>query len=608
MTALQNVQTVLSRRLSGEEQHARRKRWEANIIFYMVFMLIGGVPLLVTSSAAAWAYHRYGLPRWKRAGLAVLAAVWAVLVVVTALRVGVGDPLGGYGVFWLAIAGSAPIGAEVIRMWPKARRFFTGETIGEQYEREAQRLERKQQQQSQKAEAAVTGDIPQVRDHINLGWYMSGDEFPKGLDVIKTPQGFLYLTNRALNQHMLVIGRTGAGKTETLKRLVWEVAQSTDRDIFVIDGKGESAFALAVASILHQTGRGQIPIFTMGGTEQYGSVYNAFVGGKQQICNRLIELMQLNKAEGNATYYAKINKTLTQWFCGIGAEWVQPPRSLEELRDRANLGWLKNAYQQDTRTLQEINEVDPQHFADYAWGVRELHLSLSPYIDPSGFVIEQCRGAVFSLKTMSVGTFGNSFFRFFIEDMKDFVSNRVQRPSLMIVDEFQEFGQTNITSLLSMARSKELSIVLATQSTSSLGEGTIKEKILDNTATKVLMGCDRPEDIATLAGTRTIPHFTMQTKDGDVNNMGSLRMEETFAVPPNVVRQLPRGEGFIIRQGLAAHVKIAQIPRIQESEGALIQYLKPAQPAAPAMPAAEPPKKQRRSKNGSQPEDSANQF
>ena len=57
---------------------------------------------------------------------------------------------------------------------------------------------------------------------------------------IENYRNWLRFDEKQLNRHMFILGTTGAGKTETINRIIWEVLQNTNRDVFVIDGKGET--------------------------------------------------------------------------------------------------------------------------------------------------------------------------------------------------------------------------------------------------------------------------------------------------------------------------------------------------------------------------------
>lgn len=76
------------------------------------------------------------------------------------------------------------------------------------------------------------------------------------------------------------------------------------------------------------------------------------------------------------------------------------------------------------------------------------------------------------------------------------MGKRQKRPGLLIIDEFGAFGNKNIIALLTMARSADLGVILATQDIASLGEENERRLILANTPTKILMATDFPEEIA----------------------------------------------------------------------------------------------------------------
>jgi hypothetical protein len=67
--------------------------------------------------------------------------------------------------------------------------------------------------------------------------------------------------------------------------------------------------------------------------------------------------------------------------------------------------------------------------------------------------------------------------------------------------------------------------------------------------------------LAALAGTRLEVQSSLQHEDGRATGVGSGRSQHVFKVDPNQVRQLGRGECFVIREGRAAQVQIAQAPK-----------------------------------------------
>jgi predicted NACHT family NTPase len=62
-----------------------------------------------------------------------------------------------------------------------------------------------------------------------------------GEAVLPVHRGWVSVPLERLARHMLVLGASGSGKTETLLRLVWAVARSSDWRIFFLDAKGDEA-------------------------------------------------------------------------------------------------------------------------------------------------------------------------------------------------------------------------------------------------------------------------------------------------------------------------------------------------------------------------------
>jgi hypothetical protein len=158
-----------------------------------------------------------------------------------------------------------------------------------------------------------------------------------------------------------------------------------------------------------------------------------------------------------------------------------------------------------------------------------------------------------------VGDTSKRFLDFLVEDLKDFIGKRQQHPSVLIIDEFGQFSNKNITALLSLARSSQLGVILATQDVASLKDETTKKLVLANTRTKLLMATDFPEDVAILAGTFYQIEASIQQQDGGLTGLGSARVQHAFKVDMNEVAQLQPGEAFLIRQRHAAKIKIKSI-------------------------------------------------
>ena len=265
----------------------------------------------------------------------------------------------------------------------------------------------------------------------------------------------------------------------------------------MVDGKGDERLANDIRSLAYHHGRGEAPVFRLG-FEKSGAVYDGFRGQPTDIYNRLCALIGMADTEGNAQYYADVNRDLLQLICYAS---VGPPRNFEELRERLNKKWLEEAYRDDEVEQATIEQLDSRQLEGLSYRLRPLAREFGKYVGDGGFALEETPCAIFSLRVQSVGDTAQRFLDFLVEDLKDFIGKRQTRPAVLIIDEFGQFSNKNITALLSLARSAKLAIILATQDVASLKDEQTKKLVLANTRTKILMATEFPEELAELAGT-----------------------------------------------------------------------------------------------------------
>jgi len=235
------------------------------------------------------------------------------------------------------------------------------------------------------------------------------------------------------------------------------------------------------------------------------------------------------------------------------------PRNFEELRTRLNKSWLLKAYEHDLDEYEAIQELDEKNLHGLVHRIRPLAREFSPSIGDEGFSLEETACAIFSLRVQSVGDTAQRFLDFLVEDLKDFIGKRQKEPSILIIDEFGQFSNSNITALLSLARSSKLAVILATQDVASLKDEKTKKLVLANTRTKLLMASDFPEDVAQLAGTVFQIEASTQIMNGDATGMGSARTQHAFKIDMNEAGKLSAGEAFLIRQRHVAKLKVRRI-------------------------------------------------
>lgn len=534
--------------------------WLLRLALYATAGLVAGPATI----GAALVWQNLPLPLYWRRILYAAATTW-LLVAVAAFEQGLITSLWSW---WVVAFPLFPLCYLLLKGIDVFSHFTRPRALSDQLKELVEAEQRQDQTLAHRADRRA--EPPTTPGWLRLGVFLKGDRFPL-LTHIEKRDGWLWLSERCLDEHIFVLGTTGAGKSETIKRLLLEIFATTNRDVFFVDGKGDEGLAQDVRSLATHFGRGLAPVFRLG-HQTHGAIYDGFRGQGSDVYNRLCALIGVEEAEGNAQYYADINRDLLQLVCYApgGA-----PRNFEQVRERLSRPWLLRAYQHDRAEIEEIKTIEEKDIEGLKRRIRPLAREFGVVIGEEGFALEESHCAIFSLRTQSVGDSARRLIHFLVEDIKDFVGKRQRRPAVLVIDEFGQFKNDNILALLSMARSSNLGVILATQDVASLKDEPTKRLVLANTRTKLLMATDYPEDVGTLAGTILQLESSVQHKEGDPTGMGSARVQHSFKVDMNEVARLQPGEAFLIRQRHAAKLKVRAIgtlpPRCAAGAGAAPQ-------------------------------------
>lgn len=543
----------------------------------------------------AFLLQRAPLPRRVRVVWGGCALLWLGGLLLA------GNPL-RYGLtlmeLWVLTLPLVPVASVALSGCVMLSRFFKPKSLQEQLAEEQQSAEARQARLTQ--DASRRPEVGQQPALLRLGARIRGQRFPEelGLAVV---DNWVVLSEEVLDQHLFVLGTTGAGKSEALKRLVHEVLLATDRHVYLVDGKGDEGLANDIRSLCVQHGRGPAPVFRLG-FARGGAIYDGFRGEAADIYNRLCALIGIRDAEGNAQYYADVNRTILQYVCNAPQG---PPRSFEELLRRADKAWLLEAYAGDAERRRYIEVLSGKHVEGLLFRLIPLAEDFNARIGPEGFALEETPAAIFSLRVQSVGDTAERFLDFLVEDLKDFIGKRQRHPAVLVIDEFGQFSNRNITALLSLARSAQLGIILATQDVASLRDEQTKQLVLANTRTKLLMATDFPQEVGELAGTVLRLEHSIQHREGDATGLGSARVQHQFAIDPNEVAQLRPGEAFIIRQRRHAKIQVRALDEVvqvpEQAEEVRPRGAPPPPPPAPSAPGAAGEKAEKQGKPTKRP-------
>lgn len=453
------------------------------------------------------------------------------------------NPSGVTIVFWILAVPLIPLGVVGMSVLTWLLDYLRPKSLEDWEEQERRELDRYEQHLSRKAQKSVHSPPADNSDLLYLGPHIKHSSLPDYIGI-KQVGSWVALEKWVLDQHFFLLGATGAGKSTTIKRLVWEVLTKTDRDVFVVDGKGEEEFASELRSLIWTTRQVAAPVFRLGQT-QLGAIYHGFEGDKEAVYNRLASMIGVQQATGGAVYYADRNRDFLQLICFAPGG---PPRSFEEVRLRLTRSWLKDAWKDNPVEFERVKSFTRDDYGSIQARIIPLARVFQEMIGPEGFSLQNSRAAIFSLRAQSAPVTAGRFLEFFIEDLKDFAGKRQERPALLVIDEFGVFGNTNIINLLRLARSAKLGIVLATQDLASLGDKMAVESLTNNTRTKLLMATDFPEELALQAGTKKRVEASMQHEEGKATGTGSARLQDVFNIDMNEAARLRAGEMFLFRQ------------------------------------------------------------
>ena len=128
----------------------------------------------------------------------------------------------------------------------------------------------------------------------------------------------------------------------------------------------------------------------------------------------------------------------------------------------------------------------------------------------------------------------------------------------MILDECSAVAGCTVaaaTCLAERTRSAGIALVFGAQSLASLGDHA--ERLMANVGTTIIHRVPLPQPLLELAGTTAVWEDLHQTGASGLRIASGGRRQQTYSIPPELVRSLPAGQAVIVRQGHWGHVAVA---------------------------------------------------
>jgi hypothetical protein len=356
---------------------------------------------------------------------------------------------------------------------------------------------------------------------------------------------WLLLTPTRLRQHVLVTGATGFGKTETLLRLAWTLASSTDALVYYIDGKGDRANAERFAGLMADAGR-QTRVFP-------NERFDGWRGQSHEIHSRLMRIIDY-ATEGPAAWYRDIARSTLRLACD-GPQ--GPPRSSRELLDRIDIEALRLTHPGSSA----VEALAADQVAQVRLRYEAFFGQLRDQLD-GGWSWEDTNAGYLLLDTMTLPEEVAGLSRFLFEDFMHFIVARKApgQLAMLIVDEFSGLADGSMSGRVEKARGFNTSLILAPQVIEGMGGREETARILGSVGTLISHRVNTPEVIVGLAGTRIVPALSTRIAEDGVSRDRTVRMEQQLKIDPNHARELARGQAFLITEGRMTKAQILQAP------------------------------------------------
>lgn len=380
------------------------------------------------------------------------------------------------------------------------------------------------------------------------------------------------LSEKAANTHTLVVGTTGAGKTNTLSLLV-EGALEKKWPIIFVDGKGDESLGKKMNEFSTAKGR-SFSYFSM--NKDSNVYYNPLVAGdytskKDRIITLFDEQNEYYKsiAEGYIQYVFEIlEKCSVEIDMYQASQYMQKEKLLKLLRQSVTNEIITKEDAQLLIDKMKQHEAAQKDIASIATHINNICGSSSgAFFNTNGAnkniiklpeALASNEFVYFKLPKMKSDSFVSILGKLIINDIKATLHDRLENgnksPVLIIFDEFSAFAGEQIASLLSQGRSTGAHCVIGTQGFSDFqvgqdGETVLKRLIqnINNYVIQQLGGYEDREIAAKLSGSKNTRKLTTQI-GGDSNNLlGSLREGYEWNINPSEFDKLkPNGDAFFL--------------------------------------------------------------
>jgi conjugal transfer pilus assembly protein TraD len=381
----------------------------------------------------------------------------------------------------------------------------------------------------------------------------------------------VFLTDRQLAAHGLILGATGSGKTTSLLAMLCdEIVRGAP--VVAIDLKGSPQFIEQLQTASSYAGR-PFQCWTPDGPACWNPLAH---GNATELKDKLISAEQFSEPH----YQRAAERYLQTAIQVLHAARPDQEVTLRAVVDVLEPNNLKSLLPRVSKEL--MMRVGPYLTGltrDQQSAIRGLESRLAlisestvgPYLEPDARAIDLRRALTggtevvcFSLNSSRYGKLSAQLAAMVIQDLIAVAGHRLaesHRPlALIAIDEFSALDADNILGLLARAREAGISTLLSTQEMADLerlAEG-FRDQVLGNTAILLAHRQNVPDSaelVAKMIGTAPAWQRTYQTDarprilsrpGAHATGLGTAKLVEEFRIHPNVIKELRSGQAVLL--------------------------------------------------------------
>lgn len=420
----------------------------------------------------------------------------------------------------------------------------------------------------------------------------SGSQFLLGYGRDNRP---VYLSSDEIGTHMIIMGTTGSGKTETLKNIMGGLAD-VGWDVTVVDLKEDTKPGGLRDFMVNYARHHTLPYQELAISSTDGSFWFDPVAGlgRDETRDTILSLTQFDDAHWQA-----MSKNLLGQ--AVGLLWmsheIDPvnfkaptmrdiytllqdgatlPAKTKKMR-AALVSRLAGYNDDDYSAMKNPNQIEQQAAGTFAAKLQQIYVTdagqklLSPRPGMARLDVTRPGFTYIGLDSNGKADLSMIVSSSVLQRMNVYVSERNTgksqqrgqvKPRVLIIDEAGNVARDIVINLLERARSANIAVILSTQSPMSWRQGEDDwARITNNTNVAIIMRQGNPDEAETLAeylGKRQQYTVSQRVSEGEIGDGGSAKLEYDYHVHPEEIRSLAKGEA-ILRAGTTQRVEYVKV-------------------------------------------------